>query len=223
MLAEVAGMMEGADALMVRRALEDAIRLILQAQALAKNQRHAGGWRYQTNSRDSDLSVTGWQVLALRGAKDIGCDVPAEAIDQAIRYVKSCAARNHEGFAYQPGNAQTATLTGTGITCLEVCGDHHSEEALGGAQWLIKHPLHERSSYFFYGVYYTGVGMFKIGGDIADKHHRHLVELLLPLQDDDGGWTPTHGTERQAGRIYATAAAVLALAVEYRYLPIYQR
>ena len=29
--------------------------------------------------------------------------------------------------------------------------------------------------------------------------------------------------ERRAGKIYATSMAVLALAVEYRYLPIYQR
>ncbi len=223
MLAEVAGMMDGADATIVRRGLENAIRLILQSQALTKNGRHQGGWRYQTNSRDSDLSVTGWQVMALRGAKDIGCDVPVEAIESAVEYVKKCSSRTNEGFAYQPGNGPTSTLTGVGITCMEVCGAHHSAEALGAAKWLVEHPLHERSSYFYYGVYYTGVGMFKIGGDIADQHHRLLVDLLLPLQDDDGGWTPTHGSERQAGRIYATATTVLALTVEYRYLPIYQR
>lgn len=223
MLAEVAGMMDGADARIVRRSLENAIRLILEAQALAKNNRHQGGWRYQTNSRDSDLSVTGWQVMALRAAKDIGCDVPATAIDSAVDYVKNCSARNHEGFAYQPGNAATSTLTGVGITCMEVCGAHHSDEALGAARWLQEHPLNDRSSYFYYGVYYTGVGMFKIGGDLASDHHKRLVELLLPMQDGDGGWTPTHGSERQAGRIYATSAAVLGLTVEYRYLPIYQR
>ena len=223
MLAEVCGMMDEADAPMVRRALERAVRLILESQAVSKNARHEGGWRYQTNSRDSDLSVTGWQVLALRAAKDIGCDVPAESIDAAIAYVKKCAGRKNAGFGYQPGNGPTPTLTGTGITCLEVCGAHHSAEALGGAEWLAQNPLRDRSSYFYYGVYYTGVGMFKIGGEIADLNHEHLVGLLLPMQDDDGGWTPKSGSERQAGRIYATTLSVLALAVEYRYLPIYQR
>lgn len=223
MLGEVAGMMEGADARFVRRGLEDAIRLIIESQAVSKNSRHQGGWRYQTNSRDSDLSVTGWQVMALRAAKDIGCDVPAEAIDSAVEYVKDCSSRLNEGFAYQPGNTPTSTLTGVGITCLEVCGAHQTEEALGAAKWLLDHPLTQRSSYFYYGVYYTGVGMFKIGGEFAEQHHQNLVTTLLPLQDDDGGWTPTHGSEKQAGRIYATATTVLALTVEYRYLPIYQR
>lgn len=223
MLAEVAGMMDGADAPVVRRALERSVYLILESQAIVKNDRHQGGWRYQTNSRDSDLSVTGWQVLALRAAKDIGCDVPAEAIDAAIGYVKNCVGRNNQGFGYQPGNGPTPTLTGTGITCLEVCGAHHTEEALGSAAWLAQNPLNDRSSYFYYGVYYTAVGLFKIGGDIADLNHQHLVSLLLPTQDDDGGWTPQSGSERQAGRIYATTLSVLALAIEYRYLPIYQR
>lgn len=223
MLAEVSGMMDGADALLVRRALEKGVRLILESQAVDKFDRHQGGWRYQMDSRDSDLSVTGWQVMALRAAKDIGCDVPAEAIDRAVEYVKMCADRRQNGFGYQPGNGPTPTLTGTGITCLEVCGEHNSVEALGGAKWLIAHPLVEKSTYFYYGVYYTGVGMFKMGGDIAAHNHRHLVDVLIPIQKPDGGWNPQHGSEKQAGRIYSTSLSVLALAVEYRYLPIYQR
>jgi hypothetical protein len=223
MLAEAAGMLDGADAPLARRALEKAVLLILESQAVEKFDRHQGGWRYQIDSRDSDLSVTGWQVMALRAAKDIGCDVPAEAIDRAVNYVKLCSDRKNNGFGYQPGNGPTPTLTGTGITCLEVCGDHASTEALGGAKWLQSHPLVEKSTYFYYGVYYTGVGMFKIGGEFASRNHRHLAEVLLPIQQGDGGWNPHHGSEKQAGRIYSTSLAVLALAVEYRYLPIYQR
>ncbi len=223
MLAEVCGMLPGADADLVRRALEKAIRLILDSQAVEKFERHQGGWRYQVDSRDSDLSVTGWQVLALRAARDIGCDVPAEAIDRAIHYVKMCSDRKQNGFAYQPGNSPTPTLTGCGITCLEVCGEHHSVEALAGAKWLVTHPLVERSAYFYYGVYYTGVGLFKIGGESATRNYEHLTGLLLPIQRPDGAWNPQHGSEKQAGRIYSTSLAVLALAVEYRYLPIYQR
>lgn len=223
MLAEVVGMVDEADAPVVRRALERAIKLILESQAVSKNARHAGGWRYQTQSRDSDLSVTGWQVLALRAAKDIGCDVPAEAIDQAIEYVKNCGVRDNRGFGYQPGNGPTPTLSGTGITCLEVCGAHHTDEALGAARWLIDNPLRTRSSYFYYGVYYTSVGMYKIGGDLDKRHREALLEELLPIQDADGGWSPQHGSERNAGRIYATSLTVLALAVEFGFLPIYQR
>ncbi|WP_145373370.1 prenyltransferase/squalene oxidase repeat-containing protein [Maioricimonas rarisocia] len=223
MLAEVIGMVDRSDAVAVRSGLERSIRLILESQAVAKDVRHAGGWRYQVDSRDSDLSVTGWQLLALRAAKDVGCDVPAEAIDKAVEYVKRCSVRDDRGFGYQPGSGQTPTLTGTGITCLEVCGVHNSPEAVGGAEWLLDHPLTLRTNYFYYGAYYSGVGMFKIGGKYARASRDNLVDLLLPTQEPDGSWQARQGSERGAGRIYATSMAVLALAVEYRYLPIYQR
>ncbi|MCA8995872.1 MAG: terpene cyclase/mutase family protein [Planctomycetaceae bacterium] len=223
MIAEAAGMVPGPDATAVRRALENGIRLILEAQTVNKYDRHKGGWRYQIDSRDSDLSVTGWQVMALRAAKDIGCDVPVESIEAAIDYVKQCSVHNNAGFGYQPGNGATPTLTGTGIACLEVCGAHHTEETLGGAEWLVKNPLQESSSYFYYGVYYTGVGMFKVGGDPADANKRHLAGILLPIQEEDGSWIPKHGSEKNAGKVYATSLSVLGLAIDYRYLPIYQR
>ena len=223
MLAEAAGMVGPADADRIQRALERAVRLILESQAIDKDRRHAGGWRYQIDSRDSDLSVTAWQVLALRAAKDIGCDVPAEAIDQAIEYVRHCSVIDLRGFGYQPGSGRTETLTGTGITALEVCGVHDAPESRGGGDYLLANPIDRDTTYTFYGVYYSGVGMFKLGGHYADGSRRALVTFLLPEQNADGSWESPHGGERTHGRPYATALAVLALAIEYRYLPIYQR
>ncbi|MGD9856064.1 MAG: prenyltransferase/squalene oxidase repeat-containing protein [Planctomycetaceae bacterium] len=228
MLAEVFGMVPEADSKDVRRALEQGIALILKSQAVDKHERHKGGWRYQIDSKDSDLSVTGWQVLALRAAKNIGCDVPAEAIDDAVAYIKKCAAirgngPDFQGFGYQPGNGATATLTGVGILALEVCGDHHSPEAMGGAEYLLARPLRPGSNYFYYGVYYTNVGMFQIGGAYADLTRAHTADMLLAVQQPDGSWVSDHSTERRVGPIYSTSLAILALAVDYRYLPIYQR
>ncbi|MEZ6057624.1 MAG: prenyltransferase/squalene oxidase repeat-containing protein [Planctomycetaceae bacterium] len=223
MLAEAAGMVSDADAPAVRRALERAIKLILTSQAVKKDSRQRGGWRYQTNSTDSDLSVTGWQVMSLRAAKDIGCDIPKEAIDDAVDYVKKCSTNDNRGFGYQPGSHQSETMTGTGIVCLEVCGENETREAIGGADYLLDRPIRANSNFFYYGVYYTSVGMFKIGGDYSERYRTHMIDLLLPLQNQDGSWKPEHGSERGAGKIYATSMSVLALAIEYRYLPIYQR
>jgi len=223
MLAEVVGMLGVEDAARARRALERSIRLILEAQAIPKNERQRGGWRYQPSSRDSDLSVTGWQLLALRAAKDIGCDVPAESIDLAVEYVKMCANRDQKGFAYQPGGGPTPTRTGTGILCLEVCGVHESAEAVAGAEYLLKSPLEYRDSYFFYGVYYCTVGMYKMGGKYWEDARKHLFSVLLEKQEADGSWSSDNASERRQGQVYTTSMAVLALAIEYRYLPIYQR
>ncbi|MDB5387739.1 MAG: Prenyltransferase/squalene oxidase [Planctomycetaceae bacterium] len=222
MLSEVLGMTPEANSQQIRQALERSIEVILVAQAVKKNRQNAGGWRYQPRSDDSDLSVTGWQLLALRAAKNVGCDVPAECIDQAVAYVKNCTSRNHDGFGYMGASNPTPVMTGTGILCLEICGAHHTAEALGGANFLFRRPLMQGERFFFYGVYYCTTGMFQIGGKHWEITRDHLEPLLMALQLPDGRWDP-HGEEMMFGPVYGTSMAVLALAVEYQYLPIYQR
>ena len=92
MLSEVVGMTSEPElSRQCENALAKAVALILQAQEVPKSPEHAGGWRYQPTSRDSDLSVSGWQVIALRAARSAGCDVPSKAIDRAADYVARCA------------------------------------------------------------------------------------------------------------------------------------
>lgn len=222
MLAEVAGMVDETRADAVRQALERAVRLILMSQAVGKPDRHAGGWRYSPTSNDSDLSVTGWQLMALRAAKNIGCDVPADSIDRAVAYVKKCSVSGNRGFGYMPGDGATPTRNGTGILALEICGEHHTEEALGAANALLERPLRYTDSYFFYGAYYGTIGMFQVGGRHWDETKTQTFEVLLSNQSADGSWA-SKGSEERYGRVYSTSLAVLALAVEYQFLPIYQR
>ncbi len=223
MLAEVAGMSpDSALAAEIRPALARAIELILKAQARKKPRDHDGGWRYQPDSSDSDLSVTGWQVMALRAARGAGCSVPSEPIDNAVSYIKSCASKEG-GFAYQPGQGPNNPRTGTGTLALEICGDHLSPEAVAGAEYLLKHPPNWQGQYFFYEVYYAPQAMFQVGDKYFKEYYPKLTKILLEHQDKDGSWLSNDGHDRAGGKAYCTAMAVLALAVEYRYLPIYQR
>ncbi len=227
MLAEVVGMVGKKQAAPVRKALERAVALIIRAQEVPKARTHEGGWRYSPQSPDSDLSVTAWQLLALRAAKNVGCDVPKRNIDMAVAYVKQCASGG--GFTYQPGQRPTNVRTGTGLVALEVAGDHeevngekvHSRETISAADYLLRQPLHWNENHFFYGVYYCSVGMFKMGGDYWEKTQPHIENLLLSTQMLDGSWLGP--MERRYGQTYCTSMAVLALAIDYRYLPIYQR
>jgi hypothetical protein len=223
MLAEVSGMVPERQGAMVRKALERAIRLILAAQAVPKAGNQAGGWRYQPSSNDSDLSVTAWQLLALRAAKDIGCDVPAENIDRAIDYVKRCSPGDGRGFGYQPGNGATIVLSGTGLLALQVCGQEDCAEAHRAAEFLAFRPLRYREQWFSYGIYYTTIALYKRGGDDWKNARPLLLQELLTNQTADGSWQSGNGGETPFSRNYCTAMAVLALTVEYEYLPIYQR
>ena len=223
MLAEVSGLVPERQAAATRKALERAIRLILASQVVPKPGSQSGGWRYNPLSADSDLSVTGWQLLALRAAKDIGCDVPAENIDRAIDYVKRCSPRDGRGFGYQPGNSATPVLSGTGLLALQVCGQEDSAEVHRAAEYLALRPLRYRDPWYFYGVYYTTIGMYKRGGDDWKNARGLLFQELLANQSPDGSWQAGNQNEAPWGRVYCTAMSVLALSVEYEYLPIYQR
>jgi hypothetical protein len=223
MLAEVVGMTsDSALADRARSALGRAVDLIVKAQDVKKGIDHAGGWRYQPNSNDSDISVTGWQVMALRAAKSTGCTVDSSEIDRAVTYLKRCAVKGG-GFAYQPGQAPNNPRTGAGILALEICGTHLTPEAVAGSDYLLKHPPQWGSQYFFYEAYYCSQAMFQIGDKSFRGYQPRLISILLERQQQDGSWLSDDSSDQSAGRNYCTAMGVLALAVEYCYLPIYQR
>ena len=225
MLAEVVGLIPDPEfAFKVREALSRAIAVILRAQAQSKNEDQTGGWRYQPDSRDSDLSVSGWQVMALRAARSAGCAVPAESIDRAVAYIIRCA-HPAGGFGYQPGGSPNNPRTGTGTLALELCGSHQTPQAIAGAEFLVKpaNAPNWTNAYFFYEVYYVPQALFQVGDKYFRDYYPRLVAILLEHQEADGSWLSNDGNDRTGGRNYCTAMGVLALAVEYRYLPIYQR
>jgi hypothetical protein len=225
MLAEVAGMTDAKLGKDVRRALEKAVALILKAQRTQAQ--HAGGWRYRVTHYDgSDMSVTGWQLMALRAAKNLGCDVPARAIDRAVDYVKRCQDPREGGFCYMPRSRLTIACTGTGILALEVCGkeQHHSPAVLRAGGYLIRRGNLPRwgAPHFYYSIYYGSQASFQLGGNYWSTYRPQLHKALLGNQRDNGAWVGG-GSDSFYGSAYCTAMAVLALTVEYRYLPIYQR
>jgi len=230
MLAEVAGMISGPLGDEVRAKLEKAVDIILRAQRLTAGA-HQGGWRYRVDERyerppPADISVTGWQIMALRAAKNLGCDVPPERIDLAIRYIKRCQDPVGGGFRYHPLGPVTTPCTGTSILALEICGkdQHRSAEVLRAGAFLLQHPPRYRDDHFFYGVYYCSQAAFQLGGNYWEVFRPTMHEQLLNNQDASSGcWVGGDGKSRVCGPSYCTAMGVLALTVEYRFLPIYQR
>lgn len=219
LLAEATGMTDRDLSEELRPKLEKAVSLILKGQRTEGNQ-HRGGWRYRVDSHDADLSVTGWQLLALRAAKNLGCDVPAERIESALEYVLRCRDAS-SGFGYMPGGRVTMGCTGTGILSLEICRKTkgHSQEALQAGSFLLRHPLRWNDEHFFYSVYYTSQAMFQLGHNYWNTFRPQFHRVLFDNQKPNGSWIASDGY----GPVYGTAMSVLALTVEYRFLPIYQR
>jgi hypothetical protein len=214
--------------------LKGAVQLILRSQQVPKSEANRGGWRYEPSSSDSDISVSVWQVMSLRAAKNAGFEVPKEGIDNAVAYIKRSyrVERDSNGnpksdaaaFSYEPyGGRQTFSTTAAGLLSLQVCGQYETPEVLGSANWLLKSPPEINEPWFFYGCYYYAQGMYQRGGDHAATARQKTEQTLIAAQSPDGSWYPRNGNEKSAGAVYATSLALLSLSVHHHFLPIYQK
>jgi len=201
----------------LREVCRKALNLILWSQSRAKSSpKYRGGWRYSPISHDSDLSITAWQLLALRSGKGAGMDVPKDAIDAAVRYLKRSYSSQggKKGCAYVPGSSPSLAMAAAGLLSLQICGEYDSPEANGSAEWLSKQNA--IGGHFYYSTYYYSQAMQKRGGNVATKAREVVEKSLLEKPKENGSWNGRHGP------IYCTAMAMLSLSVKYHYLPIYQ-
>src|SRR5579885_2009344 len=102
-------------------------------------------------------------------------------------------------------------------------------EAVQAASYLLKNPLSPVQPHFFYGVYYTSQAMFQMGDALGSNYWKsyrdelHRLLLRANPQQPGGAWYGRSSDDVRVGPAYCTAMAILALTVEYRLLPIYQR
>lgn len=226
-LAEMLGMgMDNTQDVTLRKNCQQAIDLILRAQKVSKRNGTEGGWRYTPQATDSDLSVSIWQLMALRAAKDAGLLVPKDAIDAAVGYIKRSFKDTGRinvpvGFSYEINQTPVWSTAAEGLLALQVCGEYEAKEVVSTGDWLLQNPPKVGTSWFYYGTYYYAQGMYQRGGEHAETSAKRVAEVVLALQDTDGSWKTAGGNE--GNRIYRTAMALLSLSVKYHYLPIYQR
>ena len=218
-LCEAFGMLDDGRQTLVRQAVSRAVRVILDAQKVPKGGDDQGGWRYTPESRDADTSVSGWQLMALRGASNIGANIPPKAIDDGIAYIKrrsQLRAAGGGGFSYAGSSGANIALTGTGILALSLMGQPNAPEVRAGADYLLANPGIS-GGHYYYTVYYVSQAAWQLGDKYWTILSQRLYTDIRGRQKSDGHW------EGEVNPAYCTSMAILALSVPYRYLPIYQR
>ena len=231
-LSEVSGMVAPVRQKRIDKVLPKALGVILAAQKVGKARGDdRGGWRYEPTMNSSDISVSGWQIMALRSARLNGAPVPQSAIKNAIAFIDRCKSKHGDGgFYYHPGwwyrrgywvgGPSTPARTGAGLLCREL-GGHHDDAVNRRAGDFILHNIRGngfiRDSFHAYATYYCSQGMFQLGGKYWEEFAPAMYKYLRQRQKANGAWATTNG------EVYPTAMYVLALTVSYRQLPIYQR
>lgn len=203
--------------------LEKLVKVILDAQDVKKPPQFAGGWRYEPSAGDADLSLSGWNALALRACQNVGVTVPKDRAARAAKYVIGCFNARDGGYEYQPGRGAAISMTSVAILNLYLLGDDESSKQLTSAKkWLGAHLVNEQTPFPYYSLYYSTQAANQVGGDVQKTVWANNFKLILSRQQKDGGFSPSPSGE-EPGRIYATAICLMTLAVPNQMLPIYQK
>ncbi len=186
---------------------QQAIDYIARTQHRSKH-----GWRY-TEGTNSDLSVTGWQVMALRSGELAGLRVSKNTYRRVKKLVDECRRAAGDGplYCYNPYvsstregmkhyNKPSTVMTSVGMLMQLYLGENRDAKLMQrGANHLAENlPTHtgdfrvvpvgtpenpQRDTYYWY--YATQV-MFHMGGDYWQAWHEHLHPLLVDHQTQEG-------------------------------------
>jgi hypothetical protein len=178
----------------------------------ATQNRDMGGWRYLPGV-NTDLSVTGWQLVALRSGQRAGLDVPSDTFARIGECLEMCRDdENRPGlYRYNPwaspndpltrhGRQPSTVMTAVGLT-MELYQSSQRDDQLQklGAEHLMANlptlgdassvaPIGtlgnpERDTYYWY---YGTQAMYHIGGDYWQAWSRRLEPLLVESQTRRG-------------------------------------
>ena len=171
-----------------------------------------GGWRYLPGV-NTDLSVTGWQLVALRSGQLAGLNVRPETLARIAECLEMCRADGSRPglFRYNPwasptdpltrhGRQPSTVMTSVGLLMELQLGSDHSDDRLRlGAEHLLANlpqfgdspfaaPIGtlgnpQRDTYFWY---YGTQAMYYLGGESWQAWSSRLEPLLVDSQATSG-------------------------------------
>jgi len=220
----------------LKEPLEKALRYVVRMQY------PDGSWRYSDwqNQRNAtgDMSLFGWQVMALKSGQTAGIELPNKALEKALdRARQYLVSRRNEmrgrdgsrdgGVAsYRPGERPRPAMTAESLFCWQLLGVAPNDPAVLEAVDSLRRNPPRLATQDIYYWYYATLAMFHHGGVSGTEWTTTLQETLVSSQrqegDEKGSWDPRRPWGDYGGRIFSTAMSTLCLEVYYRYLPMYR-
>jgi len=213
---------------LLRESAQRAIDYCVQHQSL-----RGGGWRYLPDrfSDQSDVSVTGWIVLALKSSESAGLTVPAEVYDNVMKFLHEMMKSNQYMYRIEEPEPRM-TMTAEALLCRMLLGWRRSDPRLSSGVRLILDTPPSFAEHYRRDVYYwffaTQV-LYHYGGNEWRTWESLMWKELLEHQErmgtELGSWHP-HKPVRDAwghlyGRLYTTCMSLYILEVYHRHLRIF--
>lgn len=214
--------------------------VIKAVDKIVDNQNTDGGWAYNYNNKinpNIDLSVTGWNVQALKAAEHGGIKPTKGEIRTTLRKASSYVRKNAmpDGkFSYKEnGNMPRSSLVGVGVLSLQMTGDGSGGAARKGLDWIKNNVKTlqwgqgsgtENVKSNLYMHYYCVQAAMNRGGDVWTSYNKAFRDAVLSGQNADGSFRQNDvgyvsGLTSKSHSIYRQCLATLMLETYYRFLP----
>ena len=159
MLAEALGMPRDDEMdELIRKALKRAAQVTINAALIKKDSQQAGGWRYTPDATDSDLSLSGWQIMGLHATQQVGISVPESVISGAVDYTKKMIGPDGK-VGYQNANEDHPALRGLALLVFVIGHQEKSPLVKKVADRIWADPIAWKADHFYYRAYYDAVGI----------------------------------------------------------------
>jgi hypothetical protein len=202
-----------------KRSIGQALELAVRAALTSQKKNPLGAWRYSPQATDADTSVSGAVMVGLLAARNAGIEIPDEAIDRAVGYFKSMTSSSgFVAYAGGMGGFGDSTARSSIATLVYAVARRKDMPEFKAALDHIKERLEQPAQgYPEYARYYQAQAFFQ--GDTAawEKWNKMTIRQLKQAQRPDGSF------QGQFGNSISTSMSLLALALNYRFLPIYER
>lgn len=198
------------------RTIGEALDLAIRCAGTAQKANRWGGWRYMPNSTDADTSVTGAVLMGLLAARNAGMEVSDEVINAALEYMRRSTGKDGSvayaggfgGFGESMNRSAIATLVAA------VSKHKDSDEFKATLKHITDRLEHSEGNYKEYFRYYMAQALFQGDYTAWQKWNTATARTLGETQAADGSFNSD---------AYATGMSLLALGLNYRFLPIYER
>jgi len=205
------------------RSIGQSLELAVRAAVTAGRKNPLGGWHYGPDMPSADTSVSGAVFMGLLAARNAGIEVPDETIDRAIKYYQAMTGGNGQvGYSGGPGGGSDA-VTSIGVLVYSIARRKDLPQYAKAIEYLgerTANPQGVGDNHAAYTRYYRAQALFQGDVDGWARWNERLVREVKAVQAKDGSVSWPQGG---ISPMVDTALTMLSLAVNYKFLPIYER
>ena len=207
------------------RTVGEAVELAVSCAVTSQGENPFNAWRYTRKSIDADSSVAGAVMMGLLGARNAGLSVPDDAIEKGLIYLSDMTSSEGEVAYSGVGGAESSEArTAIVATVFAVAKRRETDTFLaverGALEKARRGPGPDDSRHPCYTRYYVSQALFQVDHGAWKAWSTENSKDLMRRQASDGSFRMPEATRQGC---YPTGMLLLSAALEFSFLPIYER